>query len=247
MLAPPSHSPSHLATGRWSQHAGLLLTQLRQVTTVSARMQLLAEAFLNRPYRAEALIGGAQEDERLVLDLSAFDCVTFVENTLALARAHNLPSYLRELKATRYDRARVEWQYRLHYFSDWMRANQKRGVLRRPRLGDVVLSYDKTLSSLADYPARRRRLDVVPRPKLLKVAGQIEQGTVVAFASTRAKIDYFHVGLLFWEPQGSPRQKLMFYHASRSLGRVQREPLNQFLGRNRTRGLSLAIPTEEVL
>ncbi len=164
---------------------------------------------------------------------------------MALARAHNLPSFVREIKATRYDKAQVDWLRRLHYFSDWMRVNQKRGVLYRPRLGESLLRYDKTLASLADYPARRRRLDVVPRAKLLSVAAQIKQGTVVAFASTRAKIDYFHVGLLFWEPLGSSKQKLVFYHASRSLGRVQREPLNQFLGRNRTRGLSLAIPTDK--
>ncbi|MFH1811213.1 MAG: N-acetylmuramoyl-L-alanine amidase-like domain-containing protein [Pseudomonadota bacterium] len=220
---------------------------------MSERLQGLARALVGRPYVGHALVGGPQQAERLVADLEGFDCVTFVENVLALAHAQDLDCYLRELQAWRYQDGQVQWLSRLHYFSDWFAAHQRRGALQLTTSGPGAVSYLKTLSLLEDFPARRRRLVVVPRPRLRLAGPRIAQGSVVAFASTRSRIDYFHVGLLFWQAvddetavceEHPAREKLMLYHAARSLGQVVAEPLGRFLRRNRMRGLSFAAVPE---
>lgn len=93
------------------------------------------------PYVARTLeVPGS---ERLVVNLRGLDCVTFVENALALARFHRIhgsallddppaarAAYEGELAALRY-RSGLPRGYagRLHYFSDWLRTHAAAGRL----------------------------------------------------------------------------------------------------------------------
>jgi hypothetical protein len=102
----------------------------------------LGSTFVGATYRPGTLeVLGA---ERLVIDLRELDCVTFVENVLALVRfaRHDgvallkdppkararYESYLREL---RYRGGVLDgYPSRLHYFSDWLADNEARGRIR---------------------------------------------------------------------------------------------------------------------
>ena len=74
--------------------------------------------------------------ERLVVNLREFDCVTFVENTLALARVvrsgqGGYDAFKRELLRIRYRGGKLEgYPSRLHYFSDWIADYQAKGIVR---------------------------------------------------------------------------------------------------------------------
>ncbi len=82
--------------------------------------------------------------ERLVINLRELDCVTFVENVLALARLVHLHDrsllddedrlrgeYRRLLTRVRYRGGRLEgYASRLHYFSEWISDNEARGLVR---------------------------------------------------------------------------------------------------------------------
>ena len=101
----------------------------------------IGESFLGTPYEPHTL--ELPGPERLVINFEALDCVTFVENVLALTRFVKRfspevledPGY-RDLYATiltgiRYREGRVEgYASRLHYFSEWMARNEARGLLR---------------------------------------------------------------------------------------------------------------------
>jgi hypothetical protein len=217
-----------------------LLAALPAGLSASQRMQRLARALLGRPYVGHALIGGPAQPERLVADLDGLDCVTLVENVLALAHARDVDGYLQQLVRWRYRGGQVAWPARLHYFADWFAEHLRRGALRSGTPGPGAVRYRKTLSLVEGLPARARVLTVLPRRHLRLGLPRIAQGSVVAFASTRGRLDYFHVGLLFWEPVAGGVEKLVLYHAARSLGQVAAEPLGRFLRRNRTRGLSFA-------
>lgn len=107
-----------------------------------AEMGLL---FLDAPYEPRTL--EVPGPERLVVNLRALDCVTFVENVLALSRFHRVHgtaalqdadgarrSYEEILRALRYRNGRIDgYASRLHYFSDWIREGAERG-----RLADVT-------------------------------------------------------------------------------------------------------------
>jgi len=197
-------------------------------------MRRIAEAWLGRPYIADSLIGGPDRPEKLVVNLRAFDCVTFIECVLAKARTGSRKEFIEELKKIRYRGGRVEWSARLHYFSDWMKSNQQRKVIKIRTRGPGSRSIETRLDILAGLPARSVRFHVVPKQKLHLARRRILDGSIVAFASTRSRLDFFHTGLIFIS------DGLLLYHASRKAKKVIAEPLEKYLKRNRMRGIAFA-------
>ncbi|MEO8451550.1 MAG: N-acetylmuramoyl-L-alanine amidase-like domain-containing protein [Gemmatimonadota bacterium] len=112
----------------------------------------LGATFVGTTYRPATLeVAGP---ERLVVNLRELDCVTFVENTLALVRfirrdgtalladpaaaRERYEGYLREL---RYRGGKLEgYPSRLHYFSEWLADHERRGFIRQlsRELGGVL-------------------------------------------------------------------------------------------------------------
>lgn len=110
--------------------------------------------------------------ERLVINLRELDCVTFVENVLALGRLVHLhdPSalddedwlrdeYRRLLTGIRYRGGKLEgYPSRLHYFSEWIADNEARGLVRdvSRELGGVA---DETpIDFMSTHPDAYRQL-----------------------------------------------------------------------------------------
>ncbi|MDT8340126.1 MAG: DUF1460 domain-containing protein [Longimicrobiales bacterium] len=105
--------------------------------------------FLGTPYVPRTL--EVPGPERLVVNLRGLDCVTLVENVLALTRFHRLhgvavlddpPTARRRFEAAltelRYRDGRVAgYPSRLHYFSEWIEEGARRGRLQpvTPELG----------------------------------------------------------------------------------------------------------------
>jgi hypothetical protein len=98
----------------------------------------LGERFVDTPYQPQTLeLSGP---ERLVINLEALDCVTFVENVLVLARlawagAVDDPddfqsAYRDELTRIRYRGGVLDgYASRLHYFSEWIADNESLGLM----------------------------------------------------------------------------------------------------------------------
>mgnify|MGYP001207971833 CR=1 FL=1 len=113
----------------------------------------IGETFVGTPYAPHTLeVAG---EERLVVELQELDCVTFVENVLALARFVQMaPQVMLDDPADRYrpffagilERIRYRggtldgYSSRLHYFSEWISDNSDKGILRdiSQELGGVV-------------------------------------------------------------------------------------------------------------
>jgi hypothetical protein len=186
---------------------------------------------LGLPYVTSPLVGGPDTPERLVERLNAFDCVTFVESVLALARCRSADGFSEELARLRYHEGRVEWLSRNHYMTLWAERNAAAGCVRiLTGPGLAVETRPKRLDALPGYPPLLRVPRYLPRDALL--ACPWHDGDVALFASTRADLDFFHVGLLFPTRRGP-----LLRHASRSRGGVIEEPLAEFLERNETPGL----------
>jgi hypothetical protein len=210
------------------------------VEGVVARVARFARTLIGRPYLSHPLIGGPDAEETLVTGVSAFDCVTFVETVLALARTGSPSEFRDELVRIRYRAGRIAWTERLHYFSDWLLENEKRGVLSIDTRGPGSERIEARLAVLEGLPPRTTVFDVVPTQSLERAMPRIANGAVVAFASEREGLDYFHVGLLFIDEPG----ELALIHAGKSNGAVAKEPLAAFLRRNTMRGISFARPLD---
>jgi hypothetical protein len=102
----------------------------------------LGVTFVGTTYRPATL--EVEGPERLVINLRELDCVTFVENVLALVRFIKLdgtailgtPAEARNryegyLRALRYRSGTIDgYPSRLHYFSDWLAENERTGRIR---------------------------------------------------------------------------------------------------------------------
>lgn len=218
---------------------------IARAPNVASRLRLAAEMFLGRPYAPGALIGGPGEDEKLVIDLSRFDCITYIEILLALSRSRSTRGFVSELEKIRYRGGKVDWRSRHHYFIDWMRQNEKCGVVKIRTKGSGSRAIETRLSYVAGLAPRQVRFHVVPKKDISRALRRVSDGTLVAFASVRAKLDFFHTGVLFYERSGDRSvESLMLYQARKSAGKVIVQPLSDFLKANRMRGIAFATPQE---
>jgi hypothetical protein len=137
--------------------------------SVGELMQALGPHFRGRPYLEGTLDTGATES--LVVRLDGFDCVTFVETTLAMARGvragdTTYAGFARRLAEQRYRDGRLRgYCSRLHYFTEWLADNEERGIVDRlddtlggRRLADTLdfmsthrSSYDRVASNDSLY------------------------------------------------------------------------------------------------
>ncbi|MRR14981.1 MAG: DUF1460 domain-containing protein [Deltaproteobacteria bacterium] len=179
----------------------------------------IGRLFLGAPYRAGTLTTGGRE--KLLAILTAFDCTTFVETILALTRAAAsgslTPARFRgNLRFIRYRQGRMEgYASRLHYFTDWLRDNQKKKVLRdvsgllggRPvrKTIDFMTAHRDLYAGLKskdqfcrmrtiEKKLSRRIFHIVDQRAAAKRPSAIRGGDIIALATDREGLDVAHVG-----------------------------------------------------
>ncbi|MBK9090830.1 MAG: DUF1460 domain-containing protein [Holophagales bacterium] len=216
-----------------------LLSKTKIHRYVPARVEALSANLVGSPYEAHGLVGSAETPEVFTASLEGFDCVTYVETVLALARASAPGEFVEELRRIRYDGGNVEWARRNHYMTDWARRNARAGLVRPVAAGALATRKEKVLDALPGLPPRKARFDCVPKAKFRAFEPRLKNGDIVLFASTKAGLDVFHCGLLV-RKEGSWKLR----HASRSAGRVVEGDLATFLRANRMAGLIVVRPLE---
>jgi len=197
-----------------------------------ARMGL---SFVGTPYRPGTL--EVEGPERLVVNLRELDCVTFVETTLALThlvRDSRVPvpsatdapgmealeaAYRKELTRIRYRGGILNgYPSRLHYFSEWIRDAEKKGILRdvTTELGGVEdrepvvfmsqhpdayarLSDPGVLAAIERTETRISRVPrvYIPQDRIAAVARGVHDGDVIAATSSVPGLDVAHTGIAY--------------------------------------------------
>ncbi|HET6765566.1 MAG TPA: N-acetylmuramoyl-L-alanine amidase-like domain-containing protein, partial [Longimicrobiaceae bacterium] len=235
----------------------------------------VGELAVGAPYAAGTLDayvsapGGDPAHEPLTLMLSRFDCVSLVESCLAVARLAasgaepTWSAFGRQIETMRYrGGARDGYLSRLHYFSEWIADNTRRGIVRD--LGGALGAGSDArplrfmTEHRASYPAlrgdavfrgiavREQALDATPRhlvptAHIAAVQGRIQTGDVLAFATSIPGLDATHTGLAYRMRGGA----LHVLHAPLSGGQVQisHRPLPEYVaGLGRSTGILVARP-----
>ncbi len=166
--------------------------------------------------------------ERLVLNLRELDCVTFVENMLALSRVirehGDFGDFQSELRRIRYRGGRIAgYASRLHYFSEWIRDNERLHLVRdiTREIGGVrdttalyfmsshttayrQLADSATLSTIRQIEARisRQPRYYVPEDSVAAVESRLQDGDILAMTSTVDGLDVAHTGIAIRMPDG---------------------------------------------
>jgi hypothetical protein len=202
----------------------------------------IGKTFMGTPYVAKTLEIG--DTEALVVNLQGLDCTTFVENVLAFGNllrreAHTLDTFTEILEKIRYKDGVLDgYPSRLHYFSEWIANNDKKGLVTdyTAQLGGKALTRDiNFMSTHRDlYPflasednflkikASERYLNDRPIHVLAqdKIAAQehlMQSGDIIALATSIEGLDVTHTGFAIRMPDG----RIHLLHASSSNGKVE--------------------------
>ena len=229
----------------------------------------IGSSFLGSPYVAHTIEGF--QNEPLVLNFSAFDCTTFVENSLSLyflqyenleefaTEENHLKTYAQLLEDIRYrNRERAGYTSRLHYFTEWIQNNEKKGYVFdiTEDLGgstikktlDFMSSHRSSYSALKDDRIFEEWVEIEKtlNPMNYAVLGldaiknaAIEEGDIIAFATNIDGLDVTHTGIAI-----EKNKKIHLLHASSSGSVViSKKPLYKFAqGINRCTGIIIVRP-----
>jgi hypothetical protein len=249
------------------RHAGKWGWTGRPVGEVVA---LMGQRFLAAPYVAHSL--EADGPERLIVNLREFDCTTFLESMLALARcvrtsADSFADLESQLRLIRYRSGLIDgYPSRLHYFTDWIADNARKGTvtdLTRTLGGTARTS---RISFMSDHPGSYRQLGdpatleairtserelsaakrwFIPRNRVQEMENSLSDGDLIGVTTSVDGLDVAHTGMIVVR---SGRRA--FLHASLSGNRVELADgtLSTYLQKYRTHdGIMVARPREPEL
>jgi hypothetical protein len=184
----------------------------------------VARPFVGDPYTPQTL--ELPGPERVVVNLREFDCVTYVESVLALARLirdgrDSFGAFAEELRRIRYRDGQLDgYASRLHYFSEWIADNERLGLVRDitseldgRRVTEPVDFMSRNASAypkLVEEPAlvdQIRRIEerlsglpryAVPQAAIAAIADRVRDGDIIATTSTVRGLDIAHTGFAIW-------------------------------------------------
>jgi len=215
-----------------------LLAKTNHHRSAADRIDLISRRLLGRPYQPNPLIGSADTAEVFTAALDGFDCVTYLETILALARAANVDDFTRWLRKIRYEQGHVSWRRRNHYMTLWIRNNVRQGIISPVAMPTVpTISRERVLNVVSGLDARRTRVKCIPKSAATRLEAYLQTGDLMFFASTRTNLDVFHAGIIVGNGE-----RVLMRHASRSHGAVVEQGLREFLKENRMAGVIVMRP-----
>jgi hypothetical protein len=236
--------------------------------SISKIIEKVGLSFLGTEYVAGTLDGDIYV-EKLVIKISGLDCVTFVENTLAMSRViqtgiPSLESFKDELQTIRYRDGKIEgYTSRLHYFSDWIYDNEKKGIVQdiTKKIGGVP--YKKKINFMSNHSdsykqlqtddgesqaiiksiekkINGRKLYYIPKSEVDTYYDDLQTGDIIATTTKIDGLDVTHTGYIF-----KKNGKTYFLHASLSAKEVivSKEELKGYLNSDKKKtGIIVARP-----
>ncbi len=204
-----------------------LLQEAAVLPADSNRVLFFARSLSGTPYVANTL--DEANDETVVVHLDKVDCMTFVETVLALHLAakeekRDFESFKQALQYIRYRGGKAEgYASRLHYFSDWIKDNERKGVVKERTAAlpfsvaqtvslDFMTTHTDSYPRLKNHPETIRQiadiekawqgvsLPFIPKDKLnaSPEALGIRDGDVLAITTNIKGLDVVHTGFAVW-------------------------------------------------
>ncbi|MEO8666246.1 MAG: N-acetylmuramoyl-L-alanine amidase-like domain-containing protein [Ignavibacteria bacterium] len=184
----------------------------------------VGKTFMGTPYVAGTLDENPHSEE-VVIKITGLDCVTFVENSLVFSRLikqgkTSFEDYMIELEKIRYrDGMNTGYPSRLHYFTDWIYDNEKKGIVKdiTKEIGGVPYqkrinfmsshrnSYkqlagdDNNFSGIGEIEDQINARDIyyIPVEDIPNVYDKLQTGDIVGITSTIDGLDVAHTGYIY--------------------------------------------------
>ena len=237
-----------------------LLTEARSLPPTTNMPLHFARKFIGIPYVGHTL--EVCDPERLVVNTRQLDCTTLVENVVALTLCVNCKRYcwsdfLDALTQIRYRDGRLDdYTSRLHYFTDWIVDNTRKGVVSEMQQQSAPFTAVQTInvSYMSAHPDAYKALKAHPKmvPVIKKqeeklngrkyryipksevknteaLRKAVSEGDIIAITCSKAGLDIAHLGFAVWRKDG-----LHLLNASQLHRKVVEEPmtLGQYLSKH---------------
>lgn len=230
-------------------------------------IQAIATQFLGADYQAGLL--DIPPQETLLAFLTKFDCVLFVETVLALTRGIAVQDYtpttfVNHIEDQRYVNGEMNgYCSRLHYFSEWIADNEKRGNVKNLSQELSGIPLDKTLNFMTQNRSSYRQvsnneanyncllekesslaessINYIPKTEIRKTYDLLQPGDIIGLVTNIEGLDTTHTGLVYRTPNGN----LGLIHAS-PMGQVKiSSDLHTYVNQvNNTLGIVVARPLD---
>lgn len=202
----------------------------------------VGKTFLGTPYVAKTLEIG--DKESLVINFQGLDCTTYVENVLAFGlllknNETSIEDFANALEEIRYKDGELNgYPSRLHYFSEWLANNEKKGFLKivTAEIGGIesakdihfmsthrdlypFLSDDKNYQKIQNSEGYLNDMSIciLPQEDIRKNEHLIQSGDIIALATSIDGLDVTHTGFAIREQDG----RIHLLHASTGSGVVE--------------------------
>lgn len=232
-------------------------------------MASVGKTFLKVPYVAKTLEIGATET--LVVNLQGLDCTTFIENVMAFSlmlknEETSFNDFTEHLETIRYKDSKLDgYGSRLHYFTEWIRNNETKGLLTdvTADIGGIVIEKDinfmgthrelypflKDDANFEKIVATEKELAkepfcYLPQDQIEATEHLIQTGDIIALATSIKGLDATHTGIAVRESNG----RIHLLHASTSSMEVEitKKPLAEYIkGVKKNIGILVARPMQQ--
>ena len=215
------------------------------------RIMFFAKSMIGIPYCGGTL--DVNENESLVVRTDSVDCTTYVETILAMylaskAEDDEYSDFKEALTRIRYRDGVIKgYSSRLHYFSDWVADNEKKGILYEVtsrsnhsqrhfsinymtkhsglyrRLKEDSLSVNEMLC--VEEKWKNYDMSYIPKELLKEHHNNIDicNGDILALTTNIDGLDVLHLGFAVWVDGN-----IHLLHASSLYGRVVLDPMSLY-------------------
>ena len=211
------------------------LQKLKRQANYGEDLIAVGKTFFGVPYVAKTLEIGTTES--LVVNLQGLDCTTYVENVMAfgsMLRNHktDFTAYTNALEHIRYENGKLDgYASRLHYFSQWIKDNEKKGLVKDITADIGGIEIDKEINFMGThrdlYPflnndqnfkkirqteknLNGQELCILPQDQIAANEHLIQSGDIIALTTSIKGLDITHTGFATREADG----RIHLLHAS---------------------------------
>lgn len=200
------------------QNSKLFVQYAKQLETSSNIIDVYT-LFLKTPY-----VGGTLDinnREKLVINLGELDCLTFVENGIALysCKAQNTITeiqFANNIKNLRYRNGEIkDYTSRLHYSSDWIYDNISKGMVKDVTKELGGRKFEPNVSFMSTHPSKykalkdgqlvptiktiekkinQRQYYYIPKKNVANIQNKLHDGDIIFITTDYKGLDISHVG-----------------------------------------------------
>lgn len=233
----------------FSESFKLLAKQLGDIDSgKNGQILEVAQLFLDSVYVSKTLEIGC--DSAPVINIRQLDCLTFIENAVALEKSHGNPdSFIHWISEIRYINGQPSgYTSRLHYFSEWILDNVKKGWVEDVTcsLGGETIQFNNDFMSKHPqyYPqlqqdssliqeiktieseVSKAQFCYIPKQRLIQIESNIMDGDILGLTTNIKGLDFAHNGFAVRK-----NNRVYMLHASSDFKRVMitMQPLSEYL------------------